>query len=577
MYDLIIRNGAIIDGTGAPARPGDIAVKDGRIAAIGTLSGGAATTIDAEGKLVAPGFIDPHTHYDAQLFWDGYATPSSLHGVTTIICGNCGFTLAPLRPQDADYLRRMMAQVEGMPLEALEQGLPWDWSSFGDFIGNFDGKLGVNAAFMVGHSAIRRMVMGSDATGNTATAAQVEQMIGLLHDALAAGALGFSTSLSFTHIDGDGKPVPSRYADWAAEVLPLTRAVKDHPGTTLEFIVDGCIGRFNDDEIKLMIAMSAGAERPLNWNVLQIKASDREHYEHQLSASREGARQGAHIRALTMPVHVPMCLSFLTHCALHLLPGWGEILRLPVDARIEALKDPAVRLKMMEDARRPEAGTLASLVNWSRYTIGSTFSAENEGLNGRNLGAIAAERGIDPTDCLFDIVIADGLRTVLWPNVADDSPESWAFRSEAWSDKHILIGGSDAGAHLDRMSGAAYPASFVEDCLRGKRLVPVERAINLMTKVPAELFGLVDRGELREGFKADIVILDPQRVGTSEVERAVDLPGGAWRLTSFPKGVDHVFVNGVEIVREGKTTGELPGQVLRSGQDTITVTPADLN
>lgn len=577
MYDLIIRNGNVIDGTGAPGRHDDIAVMDGRIAAIGAVGGSAAKVIDAQGKLVAPGFIDPHTHYDAQLFWDGYATPSSLHGVTTIICGNCGFTLAPLRPEDADYLRRMMAQVEGMPLEALEQGLPWDWRNFGEFIGRFDGKLGVNAAFMVGHSAIRRMVMGPAATGNTASEAEVGQMLSLLHDALGEGALGFSTSLSFTHVDGDGQPVPSRFADWQAEVLPLARALKNHPGTTLEFIVSGCLGRFSDDETKLMIAMSAGADRPLNWNVLQINAGDRENYEHQLGVSREAARHGAHIRALTMPVNVPNCLSFLTHCALHLLPGWGEVLRLPLNARMAALKDPAVRRRMMDDARRPEAGSLAGLVNWSRYTIGSTFSTENEGLDGRNLGDIAAERGLDPTDCLFDIVIADRLRTVLWPNMRDDSAESWALRAEAWDDRHILIGGSDAGAHLDRMCGASYPASFVEDCLRGRKLVPVERAIQLMTKAPATLFGLIDRGELREGYRADIVIIDPERVGTSGVERVADLPGGAWRLTSFPRGVDHVLVNGVEIVREGVLTGELPGQVLRAGQDTATVTPADLN
>lgn len=574
MLDTIIRQGSVIDGAGTPPRRADVGIKGDRIVAIGRIDEAAANTIDADGLLVVPGFVDPHTHYDAQLFWDPYATPSSLHGVTTVIAGNCGFTLAPLKSDDADFLRRMMAQVEGMPLEALEAGLPWDWRTFGDFLGKFEGRLGVNAAFMVGHSALRKFVMGPAATGERATADQVKQMAALLHQSLDAGGLGFSTSLSFTHIDGDGQPVPSRFADWSDEVLALCRAVRDHPGTTLEFIVDGCLGQFSDAEVELMTQMSVQAQRPLNWNVLQISAAARGKYEHQLMASKQAAAKGGRVVALAMPINVHNTMSFLTHCALHLIPGWGEILRLPVPERIEALKSPTVRQQMMTKASAPEAAGLAGLANWARYSIGATFSAQNEGLAGRNLGELARERGLTPTDCLFDVVIADGLKTVLWPNSGDDSAESWKLRAEAWSDEHVMLGGSDAGAHLDRMCGAGYPTAFVADCLHGRKLLAIERAVQLMTQAPARHFGLVDRGEIRQGWKADVVIIDPARVGAGPPERADDLPGDAWRLVSVASGVEHVFVNGREIVRAGALTDALPGEVLRSGRSTYTVMPA---
>jgi len=574
MLDILIKGGTVVDGAGSPARIADVGLKDDRIVAIGDISEAARQTIDATGLLVTPGFVDPHTHYDGQLFWDPYATPSSLHGVTSVIAGNCGFTLAPLRPQDADFLRRMMAQVEGMPLEALENGLAWDWTSFGSYLGKLDGRLAVNAAFMVGHSALRRSVMGPAATGNKASPEQVRAMADLLHESLYAGGLGLSTSLSFTHIDGDGQPVPSRFADWEDEVLPLVRVVKAHEGTTLEFIIDGCIGQFSDAEVDLMTRMSVEADRPLNWNVLHIRSDNQAAYEHQLRASKRAAEKGARVVALTMPVNVQNSLSFLTHCALHLLPGWGEVLRLPLEERIAVLKQPATRARMMETAQDPKAGGLSRLTEWSRYTIGATFSPENEGLAGRNLGEIAAERGQDPTDCIFDIVIADRLKTVLWFKGVEDTEENWRRRAEAWNDEHVLLGGSDAGAHLDRMCGAGYPTAFLADCLRGRKLTPLERAVQLMTQVPARHFGLVERGELRKGWKADIAIIDPAKVGALPVERVDDLPGGAWRLTSFSEGVEHVLVNGREIVRSGKLTDALPGQILRSGTDTYSVRPS---
>ena len=273
MLDTVIKGGRVVDGTGAPARTADIGIRDGRVVEIGRIGDDAAETIDATDLVVAPGFVDPHTHYDAQLFWDPAATPSNLHGVTSMIAGNCGFTLAPLEPGDADYLRRMMAKVEGMPLGALETGVQWSWRSFADYLAALDGHVGMNVGFLVGHCALRRNVMGADAVGNEATPEQLDAMVRLLSESVAAGGLGFSTTLSFTHSDGDGQPVASRWAS-NDEVLALCRAVSDHEGTTLEYVTSGCLRGFSDEEVEQMAAMTLAGRRPLNWNVLTIDATD---------------------------------------------------------------------------------------------------------------------------------------------------------------------------------------------------------------------------------------------------------------------------------------------------------------
>ncbi|HET9730836.1 MAG TPA: amidohydrolase family protein, partial [Acidimicrobiia bacterium] len=309
-YDLAITGGTVVDGTGVPARRADIGIKDGRITTVGALDGGATRTIDATDLIVAPGFVDLHTHYDAQLLWDPSASPSPMHGVTTVFGGNCGFTLAPGSPEHVDYLSRLMARVEGIPLPALQEGVPWDWKSFGDYLDRVEaGGAAVNAGFLCGHSALRRVVMGEHAVGNAATDKHLDAMERLLHDALGAGALGFSSSQAPTHNDGNGDPVPSRAAT-ANEMIRLAAALHDHPGTQLELIIPGCLNGFTDDEVEMMSAMSIAADRPLNWNVLGVAAGG--NHEHQLEAGTKAAQRGARVVALTLPQGMRIRLSFLT-------------------------------------------------------------------------------------------------------------------------------------------------------------------------------------------------------------------------------------------------------------------------
>ncbi|MEU5339604.1 D-aminoacylase [Streptomyces sp. NPDC020766] len=574
MLDHLIKGVTVVDGSGGPAFTTDVGIRDGRIAVIGgRVTEEARTSEDASGLVLAPGFVDPHTHYDAQLFWDPYATPSLNHGVTTVAGGNCGFTLAPLnpsRPEDADYTRRMMSKVEGMSLVALEEGAPWSWHSFGEYLDALEGRIAVNAGFMVGHCALRRYVMGPEAVGGQPTGEQLSQMLTLLHEAMEAGAWGLSTTQSSTHSDGDGKPVASRHAK-PAELLALSRAVGDHEGTQIEAIVAGCLDQFSDDEIDLFVEMSAAAGRPLNWNVLTIDAAVPERVPRQLAASERARKAGGRIVALTMPILTPMNMSLGTFCALNLIPGWGDVLGLPVPERIAKLRDPVVRSEMLRRADSKEAGVFRRLADFGRYVIGDTYSEANEGLTGRVVRDIAAERGQEPFECIIEICANDGMRTVLWPMPTDNDPDSWSLRQETWRHEDVMLGGSDAGAHLDRMCGAPYTTRFIGDCLRGRKLTTLEQAVKMLTDDPARLFGLRERGRITEGFHADLVLFDPDRIDAGKATLVHDLPGDSPRLDSKAIGITAVWVNGVEAIRGDVVSGAVPGRVLRSGRDTRTV------
>ncbi|MBC8365246.1 MAG: amidohydrolase family protein [Actinobacteria bacterium] len=577
MFDLLITGGTVIDGTGTPGVPADVGVTDGRIAATGDLSGAEAVeTHDATGKVVCPGFVDPHTHYDAQILWDPWATPSSLHGITSMVMGNCGFSLAPIGDDsDAEYIGAMMVKVEGMSADALAIGVDWNWRTTADYLARLDGNIGVNIAAMVGHCALRRTVMKDDSVGREATDAEIAEMQQLLHQGLEAGALGFSTSRSYTHSDGDGAPIPSRVAA-ADEVVALSSVVADHPGTSLEWVADGCMNGFREDEVDLMARMSLAGRRSLNWNVLTVDSARPDDYRNQLAACEQVAERGGRAVALTMPILVGMNMHFHTFCALYLLPDWGEVMALPHEEKVAALTDPDTRRHLETRAASPDAGVFSRLTGWGLYRVGDTYSPENEGLKGRLVGDIARERGVRDFYALLDIVLADDLRTVLWPGPTDDDPASWLMRQAVWDHDHVMIGGSDAGAHLDRMAGASYTTEWLADCIRGRQLVGLEAAIAHMTDVPARFFGLRERGRIEQGWHADLVVFDPVVVGAGELLLEFDLPGDSPRLMAEPVGIERVYVNGALAVIDGAHTEALAGTVLRSGTHTETVPiPAD--
>jgi N-acyl-D-aspartate/D-glutamate deacylase len=567
MLDMIIRGGTVVDGTGAPGRIADVGISNGRVTSIGRIEEGATRTIDAQGKVVAPGFIDIHTHYDAQVFWDTTLSPSPLHGVTTVIGGNCGFTIAPLAPEHGDYLMRMLARVEGMPLNALAEGVPWDWTSFGEYLDRIDGTLAPNAGFLVGHSTIRRVAMGERATKGEATDADLDAMRTLLHASLDAGGLGFSSSWARTHNDAAGDMVPSRYAS-EDEIVALCSVVSEHPGTTLEFIP--CVGLFEDFAPELLTRMSLAANRPINWNVLFAGKGSEAVTEHNLAASTYAAEQGARVIALTVPFAPSPRISFESGFLLDSIPGWEKPMALPHDEKKAMLASPDGRSVLREAAQQPTTGFKVS--NWGIYVIRETFAPENAQWEGKSVSAIAKERGVDEFDALCDIVVADDLMTGFGFPIGEDDDETWKIRMEVWRDGRAVIGASDAGAHLDFLASFNYATVLLGGPVRARKLMPIEEAVHLLTDVPARLYGLKERGRLQEGWHADIVVIDPESVGSQEVRMRFDLPAGAPRLYGGADGIDHVIVNGVEIVDHGEFTDARPGTLLRSGRDTETVT-----
>jgi N-acyl-D-aspartate/D-glutamate deacylase len=570
---LAIRGGEVIDGSGGQRVRADVGVRDGRIVAVGDDVGGAEQTLDATGLVVAPGFIDVHTHYDAQVFWDPMVTPSSEHGVTTVLGGNCGFSIAPLNGEreDGEYLMRMLSRVEGIPLESLESGVPWNWTSFGSYLSALDGKLAINAGFLVGHSALRRHVMGARALGEAASADDLHQMGALLRQSLSEGGLGFSTTMSRTHNDAEGRPVPSRSAS-DDELVSLARVVGEFEGAWLEMVSD--VGTpFSEANLERMASMSKAAGRTLNWNVLSPDSRHKDVFESQLAASDYAARRGAKVIALAAPQPIKVVLSFAAGMIIDSFAGWEEVMALPLPERKARLADPDVR-RQLNASMHADASMRGELGDWSRWTIVETFAAANKALEGQSIGALASRLGKAPLDTLLDLVIEEDLRTLVSPPVSGTDNESWRMRGAAWRDPRAIIGASDAGAHLDMIDTFAFSTQVLSEGVRERNLLGLEEAVHRLTDVPARVFGLRDRGLIANGYWADLVVFDPQTVGCGPLYTRRDLPRGAARLYCDAVGIQHVVVNGREIIRHGRPTGALAGKVLRSGRDTRTVANA---
>ena len=569
MLDLKIVGGSIVDGSGAPRYRGDVGIRDGRIAALGAVDEPARQTLDATGKVVSPGFVDIHTHYDAQVFWDPTLSPSCYHGVTTVIGGYCGFSIAPLSDESGAYLLPMLARVEGMPRESLEQATDWSWSSFADYLGRFEGTLAINAGFLAGHCAIRRHVMGPDSITREATPAEIEQMKELLRESIRGGALGLSTTLSATHNDPDGNPVPSRHAS-REEVIELYSVISEFEGTTAECLPDV---DFSQETYELLTQVSLAAQRPVNWNALGIGSGspdELQQVDFKLRASDYARERGAEVIALTVAHSGKLRINLESGFVFDAFEGWAPLFRLPLPERIEKLRERPFREELKKRAEsRP--GTIFNLARWDRLRVAEVVAEANERYRGRLVAEIAAEEQRDAFDVFVDIALADGLKTSFMPQFAPDSAELFGARAKLWEDSRTVIGASDAGAHLDMIDTFAFTTGLLESAVRTFGVATLEEAVHQLTQKPAELVGLRERGLLETGWHADIVIFDPDRVRPGDTYTRRDMPADGARLYAEAEGIDHVIVNGREIIRDNAYLGVPAGSILRPGSDTYTV------
>jgi N-acyl-D-aspartate/D-glutamate deacylase len=551
-FDLLIRGGTVVDGTGLPGYRADVGIAGDRIRQIGRALGSAKRVFDATDLVVAPGFIDIHTHYDVQLDWDPLVSPSSWHGVTTVLAGNCGFSLAPARPQDVDWLAGMLSRVEGMSRAALRAGLSFEGGSFADFWNRFDGRLGVNVGGYVGHSAVRRFAMGDDASERAASAGEIAAMQALVREAMAQGAVGFSTSQVDIHVGEDGREVPSNYAS-PDEIVALAGVLAEFGRGAVEIIPRSFATGFDEADRRLLLDLYRASGRPVEINALF--SGWRRTLEFVDEALRAGARLHPMCQTNAYGVHLRLFDTFL----FDEIPAWRDVLCLRDPERMDALRSPEVRgrLRVAWDGSPGLVQfNLAALIVEKATTPG------NAALEGRRLGDIARERAQDPLDSLLELSLSEGLR-MNFKDVGDERllAARRKMNEAALAHPLVMAGSSDGGAHLGSFVGADYTTRLVADWTPAA--MTLEQAVHRLTGMPAAVHGLSDRGVLRPGAKADLVVFDPRRLAAREPELVEDFPAGSSRYVVGSEGYALTVVNGEILLEDGEHSGALPGELVR--------------
>jgi N-acyl-D-aspartate/D-glutamate deacylase len=562
MFDLIIRNAEICDGSGAARRRGDVAVQSGRIVEIGRVDGNAVRTVNADGLVLAPGFIDLHTHYDCQVSWDRLLTPSCWHGVTTVVMGNCGFSIAPCRPSDRELLMRMLLYVEGMPTEALRAGINWEWETFPEYLDTLERwRPGLNVAVFVGHAAIRYYVMGAAATERAATDDELARMQAVVREAMLAGACGFSTSESPTHFFGDGTPIPSRVAP-RDEIRALASVLREIGRGITEIAPLHLIGAASDKSAdqRFYMEVAKASGRPVTWAPLLHNPFDPESALQLINEAAQAQASGLNVVPQVGCRPLEVRISFASSgIATENNPFWRPILHKPMDERRGLLASSAFRDELRSMSSR--GGWVAALgPSWEQIFLRLSPMAEHQRWIDAPIAHIAHERNADEVDTLLDLALETDLRCQYGIPLmnTDDRIVGQLLRHPAG-----VLALSDAGAHVDTLADQSFATYLLSRWVRELQVLTLEEAVRLLTSVPARLYGLGKRGEIRPGFAADLVLFDPTTVGPQRTELVEDLPAGAARLLQRANGVEHVIVNGELLIDGGKETEARSGQVLR--------------
>jgi len=532
-FDLVVRGGTIVDGTGRPGVRGDVGMRDGRIVAVGEAKGSAAQTVDAGGLVVAPGFIDVHTHYDAQVMWDRMLTISPWHGVTTVVMGNCGFGVAPTRPDHRGLIMRTLEKVEGMSLAALEAGLgeKWPFETFPEYLDAVERRgTALNVAVLLGHTPLRLYVMGEEATERAATGDEIARMRALVREAIDAGAIGFATSKASTHIGYAGKPVPSRAAQFA-EIEALAR--------------------------------STG--RPVTWTALLAGMMGPGSHRELLEKSRALIKQGLQVVPQVTCRTLNFEFQFKEPFIFESMSVFKPISVADFAGKLRLYGDPDFRRAFKESFDRPKKGAVFAGLSWARTWI--SWYPPDPSLEERTVDEVAAERGVHPIDLALDLALSTNLDARFRMAVFNHDEADVA---ELLAEPGAVLGLSDAGAHASQLCDACFSTYLLSRWVREKQAIALPEAIRMLTSRPAEVFGITDRGRLAPGLAADVVVFDPATVGASKLRRVHDLPAGADRLVADASGIEAVIVNGTIVRRGGRDAvaadGALPGALLRNGR-----------
>jgi len=555
-YDIVIRNGSVIDGTGAPARRADVAIADGRIVALGEVTDSAARTFDAGDCVVAPGFVDPHTHYDAQICWDGAVTPSSWHGVTSVVMGNCGVGIAPCHPQAREVAMRDLVNVEAIPYEVLARGITWDWESFPEYL-DAAARRGpaLNLAFLAPLTPFRHFVMGEESMERAASPAETARIAALLGEAVDAGAFGFSSTILNQHLGFQGRPLACRLAS-DAELAAYANVLRERGKGAIEVALTRQVGVLEEEQVATLDLLLRESGRPVTFIALFDRDDIPEAVRDTLRLAAPQIARGA--RPQTSPLPLTREINMRSPFSFAAFPAWKRVF---ADKSDEGLRrsyaDPAFRDAFRKDLENP-----LNFASWDRIVLHEVRNPELKGYEGRSVAEIASARGTDGVDALLDVTLADGLDcefTMASYNTRVDR------MTELLNDPSILIGLGDGGAHLDMLCDSGYPTYLLGTWVRERGVLTLEQAVQRLTSDPADLFGIRGRGRLAEGAAADVTVFDPESVGSrNRGERRHDLPGGAKRMVMPSHGVELTLVNGEVVWEQGSLTGAAPGVVLRS-------------
>ncbi len=560
-YDLVIKNGTVIDGSGLPRYRADVAVRHGRIAAIGRVREAAREVVDADGLVVTPGFIDGHTHMDAQIFWDPMGTCSCWHGVTTVVMGNCGFTLAPCGKLERHLVVRNLERAEDIAAEAMDAGIDWTWTTFPEFLDRIEGlPKGINYAGYIGHSALRTYVMGERAFEKEAGEDDLRAMERELRDAIRAGAIGFTTSRSPSHETPDRRPVASRLASWD-EVRRLVGVMGDMNAGVFELAGERAGGdpeRLREYHVRLRdLAVETG--RPVTWGLFS-RREEPDLWRTYIALLEETAARGGRMFAQVHSRALTVVLSFKTNLPFDRLPVWRELRALPLDQQAVRLREPELRRRLVEaakerDERRP-VGAEARLGSYEWMFVMDTAEGPH-----RSVAAVARERGVDPVEAIIDLALEKDLDRFFLQPIANENQD---HALELMKHPRTVVTFSDSGAHVSQIMDASLQTHLLSYWVRAKHAFSLEQAVRMLSFEPATHWGFSDRGLIRAGMAADLLVLDPETIAPEMPEVVRDLPAGARRLTQRARGIAATVVNGEVVLRDGKPTGALPGQLLRA-------------